>query len=95
MPAQPIVSKRVAAIHVALIDAGWGGKKLDRDVMEAYLARELGLSLPNIRVHIDMGRALGLWQLVDRRPRPGALLVLPQRPAEEVHSSPMVHTARS
>lgn len=72
-----IVSKRVRAIHAALIEAGWAGKKLPKEELERYLAKELGMSLPSIRMHVDQGRVLGLWDLIDQRPKPGALLVHP------------------
>lgn len=94
MPAQPVVGKRVRAIHAALIAAGWEGRKLPRETMEAYLARELDLSLPNIRVHIDLGRMLGLWSLVDRRPRPGLLLIhAAESPSEVVDRAAVVDAA--
>lgn len=87
-----IVSKRVRDLHAALTAAGWTNKKLPREEVERYLAAKLGLSLAMIRVHIDTGRVLGLWSLVDRRPRPTLLLVHPENPPEvggrvgEVHA---------
>lgn len=90
-----IVNLRVREIHAALLEAGWANKKFPRDEMEKYLAQELGMSLPNIRAHIDMGRALGLWQILDRRPRPGALLVLPAQAAEVRDNVAVVDAART
>lgn len=75
-------------IHAALIEAGWSNKKFPRDEMEAYLAQDMGLSLSNIRVYIDTGRVLGLWQVVDRRPRPGALIIQPAKPIETADQAP-------
>lgn len=77
-----MVMLRLRDIHAALVQAGWVGKKFPREEMEAYLTQELGMSLPNVRVHIDQGRAMGLWSLIDRRPRPGALLVLAPKTEE-------------
>jgi hypothetical protein len=86
-----IVSKRVRELHAALVEAGWQNKKLPKEELERYLARQMGLSLPNIRVHIDMGRVLGLWSLIDQRPKPGALLVLPQDVSEVRDGMDSVH----
>lgn len=86
-----IASKRVRDIHSALVAAGWANKKLPKIELERYLARDLGMSLPNIRVHIDMGRVLGLWSLVDQRPKPGALLVHPEQIREVGGGAGNVH----
>lgn len=86
-----IVSRRVRDLHAALVAAGWENKKLPKDELERYLARELNMSLPNIRVHIDTGRLLGLWSLIDQRPKPGALLVHAQDVGKVGNGSGHVH----
>lgn len=79
MPAPQVVSKRVQAIHRAMLDAGLAGKRILRRDVEYYLASDLGMGPDNIRVHIDHGRTLRLWDIIDRRPRPSLLIVHPPK----------------
>lgn len=87
MPAPPIIGKRVRAIHAALVEAGWVGDYVPRSELEMFMAQRMDMNPENIRRHIDMGRMLGLWQLVDRRPRATLLKVLPPSLAEPTHSA--------
>lgn len=86
-----LVSRRVRELHSALVAAGWGDRELPKEDLERYLAVELGMSLPNVRVHLDQGRVLGLWSLIDRRPKPGALRVHRQPFGEERRGMGDVH----
>lgn len=90
MVAPNIINQRVRAIHAALLDAGWGGKRLPKRIFEQFLAQELGLAAGNTYFHVKTGDSLGLWRFVDARPNPGYLEISQSR-GEEADSSSVIH----
>lgn len=79
---------RVEEIHLALVAAGWVGKRLPKRQFEAYLCRELGLSVAVSKFYIQTGDRLGLWVVVDLPNGRG--LLIKQRSPEETHSPLMI-----
>ena len=84
MAPSPTVLDRAEAIHSALIQAGRGGKQIERHTVELCLVQRLRLPPSAVRHVIDAGRMAGLWTLVDRRPWPSLLQVHDRLPTEKL-----------
>lgn len=68
---------RVEAIHAALVDAGWAGKKISRTDFDTVLAMHIpGTGTWTISRYVETGRIMGLWLVTGGGPRRGSLRVL-------------------